>query len=85
MLDFEGPKICVVTHPIEDWRPPFHSDALKDSQHGKSDVVKRGDAEVRSFPLLQADGHIGLTGVSSFRGLSVGDHQVCSLTKVNLE
>ena len=34
------------THPIQHTCPALHGDALEDSQHGKQDVVKRGDSIV---------------------------------------
>ena len=37
------------THPIQHACPPLHCDALEDSQHGKQDVVKRGDSIVGSL------------------------------------
>ena len=32
-----------VTYPIEDRRPALHGNALEDGEHGKADVVERGD------------------------------------------
>ena len=37
------------THPIQHTGPPLHGDALEDGQHGKQDVVKRGDSIVGSL------------------------------------
>jgi len=62
-------SIFFKTYPVKYGCPALHCDALEDGQHGEPDVVERGDPEVRPLPLLQADGDVGLAGVSTGWGL----------------
>lgn len=41
-------------YPVQYGSPALHSDALEDSEHGESDVVEAGDAEVWSLPVIHA-------------------------------
>lgn len=41
-------------YPVQYGSPALHSDALEDSEHGESDVVEAGDAEVWSHPVIHA-------------------------------
>ena len=61
----EKSHCAIRAHPIEDWCPAFHGDALEDCEHGQADVVERGDAVVGALPLLEADGDVGVAGVAA--------------------
>ena len=43
------PSTSSKTHPIQHAGPSLHCDALEDSQHGKQDIIKRGNSIVRSL------------------------------------
>ena len=45
----------VATHPIQQWRPALHGDALEDGDAGKDDVVERGDPKVWTLPRVLSD------------------------------
>lgn len=42
--------------------PSLEGDALEDSEHGQAEVVKVGDAEVRSVPAFPADHFLAESG-----------------------
>lgn len=48
-------------YPVEHICPTLHSDALKNSQHGKEDVVKVRDPAVGALPLAPALSPISFT------------------------
>lgn len=39
------------THIVQHGGPPFHGDALEDSQHSKKDVIELGDPVVGADPV----------------------------------
>ena len=43
------------SHPIQEWRPALHGDALEDGDAGKDDVVERGDPKVWTLPRVLSD------------------------------
>ena len=44
---FLGDRILrILVHPIQEWRPALHGDALEDGDAGKNNVVERGDAKI---------------------------------------
>ena len=47
-------RVDVEAHPVEHISPPLHGDALEHGEHGKEDVVKVGDASVRTLPAFAA-------------------------------
>ena len=57
--------------PVKHWSPSFHSNALKDSQHGEEDVVEGGDAKVWSNPFFNALRVVCVTRVGSCRNYMV--------------
>lgn len=46
------------TYIVEDVHPSLHGDALENSENSKEDVVKVGDAEVGSDPVLPTGGAV---------------------------
>jgi hypothetical protein len=56
-----------MSYPIQDRGPSLHGDALEDCKHGIDDVVERGDAVVRTLPLLQTDGNLRIAAETSRR------------------
>lgn len=46
------------TYPVEHISPALHGDALKHREHGKSKIVKVGDAVLRSLPARLALGAV---------------------------
>lgn len=44
-----------ITHPVKYVSPSLKGDTLEDREHGKTKVVKVGDAKVGTFPKLSAD------------------------------
>ncbi len=47
------------TYAVEDVHPALHGDALEHGKDCKQDVVKIGDTEVGSSPVLSAQGPVG--------------------------
>lgn len=45
-------------HPVQNISPALHGDTLENSEHGKQEVVKVGDAVVGAVPALPALGAI---------------------------
>ena len=39
------------THKVHDGRPTLHGDALKDGEHGESDIVERRNTVIGTFPV----------------------------------
>lgn len=60
------PHICI-TYVVEEVSPPFHGDALENSQHCKQDVVELSDPIVGPFPVGLTFGPIG-AGAGGFLG-----------------
>lgn len=58
-------------YPVQDGGPAFHSDALEYGEHGKTDVIKRGDPIVRPLPTLMADGNVGITHIATNWGIII--------------
>lgn len=46
------------TYIVEDVHPSLHGDALENSENSEEDVVKVGDAEVGSDPVLPTGGAV---------------------------
>lgn len=46
------------TYPVQNICPALHGDALKHREHGKSKIVKVGDAVLRSLPVRLALGAV---------------------------
>ena len=40
-----------MVHPIQEWRPALHGDALEDGDAGKNNVVERGDPKIWTLKL----------------------------------
>lgn len=53
------PPLALVTHIVEEVSPPFHGDALENSQHCEQDVVELSDPVVGPFPVGLAFGPVG--------------------------
>ena len=49
----------LITYVVEEVSPPFHGDALENSQHCKQDVVELSDPIVGPFPVGLTFGPIG--------------------------
>ncbi|KAL0590505.1 Tigger transposable element-derived protein 1 [Plecturocebus cupreus] len=45
-------QLSTSTHIVQHGGPPFHGDALEDSQHSKEDVIKLGDSIIGADPVL---------------------------------
>ncbi len=69
-------------YPIEYVSPTLKGDTLEDCEHGKSKVVKVGDAEVWTFPKLPTDLTsllVALVVASAERWIVLINHFVCKL------
>lgn len=65
--------LCVSrAYPVKNGRPSFHGNALENGQHGKEDIVERGDAVVGPLPAFPANGRVW-TNVGTFGGF-IGLH-----------
>ena len=49
-----GGLSSIFIYPVEDVRPTLKGDTLEDSEHGKTEVVEVGDAEIGTLPELPA-------------------------------
>lgn len=59
------------SYPVQDRRPALHRDTLEHGQHSKTDVIEAGDAEVGTFPLLNARTFATVTHVGTGRSYRV--------------